>query len=174
MSDHRRRLEERRVPIKYARVFIAGEIDEATEAMKAVREFEAQAEKTILLLCGNVGVGKSFAACAWLDSFDSGLFVTAQALRRMSTYDEVAYQRVSAPYRLVIDDIGSEYADSKDFWEASFDGLMNDRYLGERPVVLSSNGAPESFFKRYGDRVKDRMREVGMVVDLAGKSRRVR
>lgn len=170
--ERQQRLQQRNVPRRFARVILSDDIDEGTIAMQHVRRFESQSERCILLMCGNVGVGKSLAASAWLDSFDGGMFVTAQQLRRMSTFDEREYQRVSEPYRLVIDDLGTEYSDAKDFWVSTFDGFMNDRYLSEKPTIITCNGASSAILKRYGDRFTDRMREAGIVVEVAGESRR--
>lgn len=144
----------------------------------------------ILVLAGKVGVGKSVAAAWWLlqDYLPGGagdneampssrkagrpLWVSAARLSRWSRYDDAEMDRLLVPRRLVIDDLYTEFADSKGNFLAILDEVVNDRMGNRRPLVITTNTDVEGFKDRYGERIVDRIREHGRFCTFAGESMR--
>src|SRR5690606_41573051 len=50
--------------------------------------------------------------------------------------------------------------------------LIDDRHEMRRPTVITSNLSPEEFRQRYGERIADRIRQMGLVVLCVGESLR--
>jgi hypothetical protein len=158
----------------------------ATPAVLAVRAW-LQSDKSILLLDGQPGTGKSCAAATafleakrprWLDGepdWDStGAFVDAadiagnlftDATKELLTYLAVA------PL-VVIDELGVETASAP--WHSALDTLVNKRFGDPKlRTVLATNVSaardrrgpekPSPFQARYGDRIARRIREAGTV-----------
>lgn len=141
-----------------------------TEARKLLEAaFKAEKKPTIVVLSGGVGCGKSCASARWAVE-KSAKFVTANELARVSPYEEGAVDLSKATH-LVIDDLGCEYLDPKGFFLSNLDGLINDRYSNDRPTVITTN-LDEEGFRRYGERVLDRIRESGRFLKVGGKSMR--
>lgn len=124
---------------------------------------------TIVVLSGGVGCGKSCAAALW--AIEKGAkFITANELARVSPYDEKATDLAKIK-ALVIDDLGCEYLDPKGFFLSHLDGLINDRYSNGRETVITTNLDAEGF-RRYGERILDRIREAGKFLKVGGQSMR--
>jgi len=155
---------------------------EATEALKTVGA-------GTVVLSGSPGCGKTVASCAWLreivvadgrvDGFTGyvgrvPLFVTSARLSRWDRYDNESMNRLLRADRLVIDDLGAEYADAKGNFAAILDEVVGDRHANRRPLVITTNLDAAAFKARYDERIADRIREVGRFVSLAGASMRKR
>ena len=74
---------------------------------------------------------------------------------------------------LVVDDLGTEYLDGKGFFLANFDALVNHRYSHRLPTVITTNLKVDEF-RKYGVRVVDRIREVGVFLSVNAPSMRRR
>lgn len=144
-----------------------------TEAVKLLRAAFARDEKICLVvLQGGVGCGKSCSAALW--AIEHGArWITAKDLARTSTYDD-DFRSVERARRLVIDDLGTEYADQKGFFLSNLDGLIDARYADELPTVITTNVSAAEFKSRYGERIADRIRGSGAWVEVGGGSLRVR
>lgn len=151
---------------------------ELTPALAAVGPFLPPSQpKTILILAGGVGVGKTVAA-AWGCAFHRGTMVKALDLIRAGLFpDDAGYwpNLYRAPL-LAIDDLGSEPLDTKGYGHALVADLFDRRYDAGRKTIATTNLTHEQFKGRYGDgagrRLWDRIREMGIWVDLGGGSLR--
>ena len=74
--------------------------------------------------------------------------------------------------RLVIDDLGEEFNDTKGNFLAVLDETISDRVANERPTVITTNLDVDKFRDRYGRRITDRIRGDGRWVAFAGESMR--
>lgn len=173
------------IPVVFAEILANG-ID-PTQA-----KTEADATGTgIVVLSGAPGCGKTVAACSWVreplmrdDAFGgagvpslriaSPLFVTSARLSRWDRYDVREMDRLLRAPRLVIDDVGAEFSDAKGNFNAIIDELIADRAANRRPMILTTNLDGAAFKARYGERIADRIREVGNFVSLDGGSLRKR
>jgi DNA replication protein DnaC len=124
----------------------------------------------ILVLAGTVGCGKTTAAAWWLAQEQerhpylktgNPLFVPTFRLERMSRYNDDQMKRVERARRLVLDDIGTEFLDTKGNFVALLRGLVDARYSDDLPMVITTNLGLDDFRERYGERTYDRLKEVG-------------
>lgn len=165
---------------------IAGSALSDTQAMEAAREMLANGGR-ILVLSGPKGCGKTTAA-AWLASQEvqvttadgrpqaapEPMFLDVSKLARLSRYKAEDVEPLEECSLLVIDDLGMEYADEKGSFLATLDGVFNARYAAGLYTVITTNLPAKTFKERYGERIADRIREVGRFVELNGKSLRGR
>lgn len=149
----------------------------ATETLQEVQRGKFE----ILVLAGDPGRGKTVAAAWWLlqglqgvQARNRPLFVTAARLSRWERYDGAEMDKLLLASRLVIDDLGNEFNDTKGNFLAVLDEVVADRVANHRPTVITTNLAPEVFKARYGERVRDRIRESGRFQTFAGDSFRGR
>lgn len=129
---------------------------------------------TLVCLSGNPGSGKTVAASNWIATAGRGLFVKAARLARWERYDNNEMNLLLRASRLVIDDLGTEFQDSKGNFMAILDEVIDVRYDHSRPTVITTNLDAEAFKARYGERIADRIRETGKFVSLDGASMRTR
>ena len=169
IAERRRaRLEEAGIPAKD--LALLADLRE-TDALATARAWLA-GDRAILVLAGGKGVGKTTAA-SWIASQSPGAsFLDAWRLMRVDTYDEATMSRLERCPLLVLDDMGGEYADAKGKLASLVDGLVNARYADMRRTVVTTNLPAAQFKARYGERVADRIREVGVFVELKGESLR--
>lgn len=133
-----------------------------------------------LTLAGDPGTGKSIAAAWWLmQPYLPGgpgtgrlLWVSSARLARWQRYDDSDMRKILEADRLVLDDIGTEYADQNGSFLATFDEVVNDRMENNRPTVITTNLAAPEFRERYKARIADRLGKVGRFVAFAGPSLR--
>jgi len=143
----------------------------------------------LVVLSGSPGCGKTTAAAVWIHAYIADkanwdlswtptlvgpkpMWMSAARLSRFPKYDEEAMRRLLRTPRLVLDDLGVEYMDDKGAYMSLLDEVLNERYAGRRPTVLTTNLTAEDFKARYGARIADRIREVGRFVSLGTKSYR--
>lgn len=148
-----------------------------TNAMRAVADFAA-GPKTILVLSGSPGSGKSFAASRFLcdtaagNTWTTAKFLDVSTLARVSRYDEKAMKEIEEASALVIDDLGMEFDDKSGAFRSLLDAVINARYANALKTVITTNLDATAFKARYGERVADRIREVGAFVVCGGESLR--
>ena len=135
-----------------------------------------------LVLSGGKGAGKTVAANKWLWDliFDplnwenhvgrarfalhEPLLVTAAHMGRWKRYDDNEMDRLLKASRLVIDDIGTEFMDTKGSYMVLLDEVIDVRYAQMLPTVITTNVGMVEFFERVGERVARRIREDGFFV----------
>lgn len=145
--------------------------------------------ETILVISGSRGIGKTTAAAWWLVQHrepvpyvqtSAPLFVEVGLLARYDRYNKAEMRSLNRARALVIDDLGWEYVDSKGAFASLFSEVINARYAAELPTLITTQLPAEDnpktkqkgFKSRYGERVADRIREVGRFVELKGESLR--
>lgn len=164
------------VPVKDIERVCLAQLDD-TPAMVVVREDV----HGILVLSGRIGCGKTTAAAWWIAQeskvspylkVKDPMFIPIYKLERTSRYDDDAMACVEKAKRLVIDDLGGEFLDSKNAFVALLRGLIDARYNNALPLLITTNLTAVQFKERYGERVVDRIREVGRFTELKGDSLR--
>lgn len=153
-----------------------------TKALEAA-EAAWREGKSFLLLKGGTGVGKTSAAVAAMamellrDRRDDlpCLFVRAAEAARLGLYDaadkKLAAQMATATV-LVVDDIGADFVSKGGVWASILDEVMDTRY-GERLLtIITTNLDSATFKERYGERIADRIRHAGDVVECGAGSLR--
>jgi DNA replication protein DnaC len=164
-------LPERGVPAK-ALEALAGPLRDSA-ALRAARAFTspAQTMKTILVLCGDKGCGKTVAGALCCTQAPLGArFIEVSRLARIDRYSEAAMGPLETCSVLVIDDLGAEFLDEKGGLLSKLDGIINTRYASNLKTVLTTNVPAAIFAKRYGERIADRIREVGEFVEISDPS----
>lgn len=148
-----------------------------TIATKAVAELSLS--RPVLLLCGSPGCGKTLASVRGLgdalehSAVTSGLFVKSFELSRLSMFapeDKARMASLSRTRFLILDDLGAEML--HDGMRPMLDELIDARYQNGSRTILTTNLDPQAFKARYGERIADRIREVGRVVLCGDKSLR--
>lgn len=154
-----------------------------TDAVAKVREFMSS-PRTLLVLAGGTGCGKTVAACVGLDSWvlveggtlrRAGRFAKAIDLVRAGTFDGEFWDELTDASVLVIDDLGTEPLDEKGWALANLAALIDQRYDACRKTILTTNLDVSRFKARYcndGGRFADRIREAGSFVEFDGASLR--
>lgn len=180
-SQERWRLAALGIPAKDIEQILSGALDD-TEAIGAVRDFY-RSEAQMLVLSGTRGCGKTTAAGWWLThQFSPSLYFDTKPVRfvdvidfaRTSRYDDGAMDELKLSRALVLDDIGMEYLDDKGAFASLFSGVLNSRYNGLLPTLITTNATAQEFKERYGERIVDRLREAGRFTELSSGSLRGR
>jgi hypothetical protein len=145
--------------------------DMTTPAIIALSSWNSEA-KSVAVLSGPPGTGKTVAA-AWWRAKNYGMnFLRASTFAATSRYDEKARAFAYDASALCLDDLGSEYLDAKGSFLVDLDELIDTYYADERPLIITTNLNAADFKARYGRRVEDRIRECGEWFTVAGKSMR--
>lgn len=146
---------------------------EPTAAMKAAADFLAKPACLFLALAGPRGRGKTSAA-AWACYQRRGRFLDAHDLVRAGTFDRGLWDDLGRTPLLVIDELGSEYAN--DSFRSDLYGVLNRRQGDLRQTIIVTNLDAAGFRLRYTagpmDRLEDRLRSYGEWVALPGESMR--
>jgi DNA replication protein DnaC len=146
---------------------------EATAAVKSAADFLARPACLFLTLAGPRGRGKTSAA-AWACYQRRGRFVDAHDLVRAGTFDRGLWDDLGRTPLLVVDELGSEYAN--DSFRADLFGVLNKRQGDLRQTIIVTNLDAAGFRLRYlsgpMDRLEDRLRAYGEWVGLPGDSMR--
>jgi len=181
LKRRREGLLERGVPAKDVDAVLSGALF-ASGPVASARDWLAS-DRTILVVSGRRGVGKTTAA-AWLAAeVDGSRFIDAAHLMRVDVYSNEEMNPLEQCPLLVMDELGGEYMDVKGKLLSLVDGLVNTRYAAKLRTVITTNMPANDFeepkgvknpgFKtRYGERLADRIREVGRFVELSGPSLR--
>ena len=129
-------------------------------------EFTERSEN--LLFSGGTGLGKTFlSACIARTVADRGYSVCYETASHLFTNlerakfngDEEA-RKISEKYAacdlLIVDDLGTEMGGQ--FTTSALYTLINDRILGGRPTIISTNMNSEDLEKRYSAAIASRLR----------------
>jgi DNA replication protein DnaC len=136
-------------------------------------EHDPERQRTILVLSGPPGCGKTVAAAWWaLRRTDAPTFIRASAFAASSRYDRETRKALLKASALVLDDLGAEYADANGSHIVDLDELVDTFYGDRKPLLITTNCDNTRFTERYGERVIDRIRECGDFVGAGVKSMR--
>lgn len=122
----------------------------------------------ILLLLGNTGIGKTFAAAHLFTLMPNGQMISGQELYLQRRNDS-AYKALLDASFLVIDDLGAEPSEFDD-WRKTVAALICQRSDLGLATCITSNLSLPAFRERYGDRVHDRVTKEGTIALLSGTS----
>jgi DNA replication protein DnaC len=130
-------------------------------------------QESILILSGPPGCGKTTAAAWWgLQRTNAPSFMRATSFAASSRYDREARAEWRNAGCLVLDDLGSEYADTKGNFLVDLDELVDTFYGDRKPLLITTNCTADEFKKRYGQRITDRLRECGSWASVSEASLR--
>jgi DNA replication protein DnaC len=136
--------------------------DANTPAISRVRTWRST-RACVLVLAGPKGIGKTVAATWWaLQQACTPAFVRATTFAASSRYDRDDRERWLGAPALVLDDLGTEFADAKGSFLVDIDELIDVFYGDRKPLVITTNSTREEFAERYGERIVDRLRECGV------------
>ena len=151
-------------------------------ARKYVANFDAMRKQgTGLLLCGQVGTGKSFlAACIANELINQGtpclMTNFSRIISRVSEKfggDQKYLDDLNRFDLLIIDDLGAE-RDTEFTWEKVMN-VIDARYRAGLPLIITTNFGPKDFADR-GDirrqRVFSRLKEMCILLEIKGTDRR--
>lgn len=122
-----------------------------------------------LMLFGSTGLGKTFlSSCIAKVVSEHGFSVAYDtAIRIFSSYESVKFSSADAAdaarrirkYEradlLIVDDLGTEMATA--FTVSAFYGLMADRLMRRRPMIVNTNLLPADLEKRYSPAIASRL-----------------
>lgn len=163
------------VPERHIRNIADREPDDCL-ALREVKAFMADPDAWCLVLSGGVGTRKTGSACwAFTKHRGPAYFIAADDLTGMAIRDEKQFERIKRACLLVIDELGSERRDEKGYFVGIFTSLMNHRYANCAKTIVTSNIAAKDLAKPVeqgglGERIVDRLREHGRVVQIAEPS----
>lgn len=169
---------------------LAGELFE-TEALTRVKEWVVSRKSDpsvwCLVLSAGKGAGKSIAAGYAMEELGARSVDTqdrlghgedivawwpSSRLARLSGYDGKFDKICESPSLVVVDDLGTEFLDSKGWFLQAVDALVDARYAGYLPTIITTNLTALAFKERYSERVVDRLRDGGSFFEFAGRSLR--
>jgi DNA replication protein DnaC len=142
-----------------------------TSAMRLARQC-LQSKKTVMVLAGGCGTGKSTAA-AWMALEAGGSapgFIRASELERRGRYSKTLESWIDSRSSLVVDDLGAEVLDGHGVFRSLLDEVIDKFYGDGRRLTITTNlhlqreNADEvpQFRERYGDRCCSRLSEVAL------------
>lgn len=156
------------IPALIADRIVAKALDDTRSTRACARV--ANGEAAILVLIGERGCGKSYAAADWLWNITHRIpsalqrkvtprrFIEAPMLFEVPRDERVP--KLGFARALVVDDAGTEH----DAIVADWTGIFIQRYRNALPTIITTNLNESDFSERYGMRFADRMREVGRFV----------
>ena len=157
----------------------------ARKALEYSKNFAEHFGETFdnIVFTGAAGVGKTFLsnciARALLDKGVEVLYLTAFELFRILEADAFRPDEESGQMRdlifncelLIIDDLGANSHNS--FIDAQLFGLLNERMLAKKPVIISTNLSMEQLRDTYTDRIYSRLISSYKRLYLFGKDIRI-
>lgn len=142
-------------------------MDDATVGkVERVVKWMYESRKRGLLLCGTLGNGKT----TMLKSIKSLLEIRAEYFDAQSVFNFVKQNKtfpdILKSSVLLIDDLGVEPPSFNDFGEVRYPlaELLTSRYNQNLPTVIATNLTFDQIGEVYGDRLKDRMREMFAII----------
>lgn len=172
-SGHAARLQAAGVPERYASA--VAHRWRRTQATDEVQAFLGDRSRSILLLYGGAGSGKTCAA-VWPLRSDRFPGYYALASEIAQSYRHLDYrERIdnwTSCRLLVIDELGREPTDRDDRSRAIVWEVVERRYGAMRKTILCSNLPPDELWLRYDAHLRDRIEGDRGVVVLTGASLR--
>lgn len=135
-----------------------------------------QARREVLVMSGERGRGKSYAAAVilqWQRIGSKARWANARHIASWIHHSKVDrpsathLKRIHDGHLVVIDDLGWEHLDAPGFVLGSIVGLIDDRIQNETRTVITTNLNESQFQQRYGDALHDRVRGYGTWIDAA-------
>ena len=144
----------------------------ATDATRAVDRWLASDDKPALMLCGGVGVGKTFAAAVALMRTRGTFCRAADLPRRVEPWrgEETADRLDLDVPLIVLDDLGAEGEAQHRFGSALF-RVVDERQTAGR-LLITTNLPRAGIRERYDARVVDRLNACCVAFELRGESMR--
>ncbi len=136
-----------------------------------------------LLFSGDTGLGKTFlSACIARTVADNGYSVVYETanhlfgrLERARFQNDEAARAESEKYfacdLLIVDDLGTEMPSQ--FISSALYGLINDRILAGKPMIISTNLTSDEFAGRYSRQIASRLRGSFQRLPFLGEDIRV-
>ncbi len=144
-------------------------------ALAKVRAFVEADQQVFLVLSGAKGTRKSGSA-AWALAKHPGRFLSASNLAAYARTDSEdsreRYLSIRKAQLLVLDDLGVGYADDKGWSMSVLNSLIDERYGEMAKTIITTNLDSRSFKTLYGERIADRIRELGEWCPILGESQR--
>lgn len=159
--------------------FDGATIDDLDPAVAAaVREWRDTGMHRNVLLLGNVGVGKTYAAyvitqIALADDwfYAAEIIPVGELLYHLAPRADMAmFQRLASVPLLVLDDLGTQ--PPTDWWTTQVYGVLNRRWVSRLPTIATSNHDIGPLAKAIGDRAYSRLADDAIVLRMPGKDRR--
>jgi len=152
----------------------AHSFDLAAPAVQALDGF-LDDDKRIRVLSGGTGVGKTFASLRWQGDHGgrSPFFLRATELMTGWKYDQELRRKWHASSSMILDDLGSEYADSKGWLTAVLDELIDVCSGRKARTIITTNLKSTEFKERYGERIISRLRGSGRWKSIFDRDRRI-
>jgi DNA replication protein DnaC len=143
------KLERRGIPKRHRQQILASGRPQETPALLAAHDL-LDGKGVLLVLAGNAGRGKSFAA-AWALAKRPGLWVFAPDLARVPEDDEkpTIDQRMRTAGLLVLEEVGKEHSPSG-YAGGRIAEVIVYREAEKRPTIVTTNLSSEEFCRRYG------------------------
>lgn len=156
-------------------------------ALRTARRYAVQFDSVLktgrtMIFKGNPGTGKSHLACAILQHImpeHVGVYTTTMDLVRKlregwggkaGSESDVLAEVGSLPL-LVLDEVGVQFGSEGE--RIHLHDVLDRRYREMLPTILITNAEDPDFQKFVGDRVYDRLNEIGHWVNFLWKSHRV-
>lgn len=139
-----------------------------------------QGKGQFLVLLGKVGTGKTYSACAIMNTLGFGTFIDMPEMElKLNASDRFGSQKTREDLMhkwascklLVLDEIG-RFPHKKQQEQEILFYLINKRYQNNRPTILCSNLDGVEFGNYVGEAVIDRIKSRRTRIDLDGKSKR--
>lgn len=150
---------------------------EVTPLIEAVSEWAAdEAARPVLMLCGGLGTGKTFACGLAIASVGQGVAVRsielAARLRPTGVELDWGLPALSLRHPLVVfEDLWTEGEGCGRRWREAFADFIEHRQMYGRTIITTSLKQLE-IRDRYDPRIIDRLNQCARAVEFAGASRR--
>lgn len=149
-----------------------------TPAIEAVRRWDEERGKPVLVLLGGVGSGKTVAAAWWTSKLArEQLRATYTKMRDLANLyragfgdDAKAFDKLIACGALIIDELTTER--DVDLGRAALNEVIDERAAKQLPTLLLANRTKKELAERYDARTIDRLRACAVAVTLADRSMR--
>ncbi len=130
-----------------------------------------------LILTGDNGVGKTYAALALLKELhyadmSVAFMPTVELLDQLRPPESAPTKPFVALDVLALDDLGAEKV--TDWTVERFYVVVNGRWLDRKPTIVTTNLKPAAIKEAIGPRSYDRLADDAVAIDIAGDSRRRR
>jgi DNA replication protein DnaC len=180
------------VPLRYQSKSFANFEGSEKERLKAIKALDNKGQ---VFITGTTGTGKThFGIGLLLDRFAENLYYREEMDRIDFKYtkprflssvdfflelkesfkgdgEKTILDKYAKPYVLFVDDIGAEKV--TDWSRQIFYTLIDRRYVNMKSTIITSNLNMAEFAEKFDDRVASRIADMGEVITLKGKDRRL-